>query len=139
MKQLFFMLVALLILTACTISPSKIEFGTDVCNYCDMTIVDRTHAAQVVTNKGKVYKYDAIECLINDIAEKEENSFAYLLVTDFSSPEKLVNATKVTYLISEEIKSPMGANLSAFPNKDKAISFKGKLFNWEEIKQKIRN
>ena len=77
--------------------------------------------------------------LINDIAEKEENSFAYLLVTDFSSPEKLVNATKVTYLISEEIKSPMGANLSAFPNKDKAISFKGKLFNWEEIKQKIRN
>jgi len=104
-----------------------------------MTIVDKTHAAEVVTKKGKVFKYDAIECLINDIAEKEENSFAYLLVTDFASPEKLVNATEVIYLISEEIRSPMGENLSAFTNKEKASSFKGKLFNWETIKEQIRN
>ena len=139
MKQLFLVLAIILIVTGCTVSPSKIEFGKDVCSFCDMTIVDKTHAAEVVTKKGKAYKYDAIECLINDIKEKEESSFAFLLVTDFASPEKLVNATEVNYLISEEIKSPMGANLSAFANKENAIPFKGKLFNWEEIKQKIRN
>ena len=29
-----------------------------------MTIVDRQHAAEAVTSKGKVFKFDAIECMV---------------------------------------------------------------------------
>lgn len=139
MKRIFFFICMITFCSSCTVSPKAIEYGKDACSYCDMTIVDKTHAAQVVTNKGKSYKYDAIECLINEIAEKEEKNYAYILVTDFATPEKLIDAKKATYLVSEEIKSPMGANLSAFTNKDKAVIFKGKLFDWNSIKERIRN
>jgi copper chaperone NosL len=30
-----------------------------------MTIVDKVHAAEIVTKKGKVCKFDATECMIN--------------------------------------------------------------------------
>lgn len=139
MKQVFFFLGMITICISCTVSPKKMEYGKDACSYCDMTIVDKTHAGQVVTNKGKSYKYDAVECLINDLSGKEESSFAYILVTDFSTPEKLIPATTATYLVSKEIKSPMGENLSAFAENDKATVFIGEVFNWETIKERIRN
>ena len=59
------------------------------------------------------------------------------LVTDYVSPKKLIDAKTATYLISEEIQSPMGANLSAFEFKEIAAKFakndKDKIFNWAEI------
>jgi copper chaperone NosL len=102
-----------------------------------MTIVDKTHAAEFVTKKGRAYKFDAIECLINDLKDKREEEMAYILVTDFLNPTVLINATEATYLISEEIKSPMGANLSAFKTKA-AITYIGKTYNWQQIKERIR-
>ena len=44
-----------------------------------------------------------------------------------------------TFLVSKEIKSPMGENLSAFGEKDKASVFIGETFNWETSKERIRN
>jgi len=102
-----------------------------------MAIVDKTHAAQFVTKKGRAYKFDAIECLINDLKEKDENELAFVLVTDFLNPAKLINAREATYLISQEVKSPMGANLSAFTSKEK-INYKGEIYNWIHIKKQIR-
>ncbi len=139
MKQVFSFLCVIITCISCTVSPTKIEYGKDACSYCDMTIVDKTHAGEVVTKKGKSYKYDAIECLINDLSDKEESSYAYILVTDFSTPEKLIPATMATYLVSREIKSPMGANLSAFSEIEKTRVFIGQTFNWEKIKERIRN
>ncbi len=58
-------LILLLIVTNCSVSPKAIDYGNDGCHFCKMTIVDKLHAAEVVTNKGKVYKFDATECMIN--------------------------------------------------------------------------
>ncbi|MCB0620489.1 MAG: hypothetical protein KDC41_17650, partial [Saprospiraceae bacterium] len=48
---------------ACRPAPQPIEYGSDLCDYCKMTIVDRQHAAEAVTGKGRAYRFDAIECL----------------------------------------------------------------------------
>ena len=50
---------------ACTTEPRPINYGEDVCYYCKMNIVDRQHAAEAVTHKGRVYTFDAIECMMN--------------------------------------------------------------------------
>lgn len=106
-----------------------------------MTIVDNQHAAEAVTSKGKVYKYDAIECLINDLKQKNEIDFSLLFVNDYSAPGALIDAKTATFLISKEIKSPMGAFLSAFEKHEEAQKVmnehKGDLFNWEEIQKEI--
>lgn len=122
---------------SCSVAPVKIEYGKDVCSFCDMTIVDKTHAAEFVTKKGRAYKFDAVECLINDLKTKKESDLAFILVTDYLKLGELVNAKTATYLVSEKIKSPMGANLSAFKTKAE-IYYKGKTFNWQQIKEHIR-
>lgn len=134
MKLIFVFSICLLLLTGCSVEPQKIEYGKDACSFCKMTIVETKFATEIVTNKGRATKYDAIECMLNDIKVKEEKSLAFILVTDYLTPKKLINATEATYLISKKIKSPMGANLSAYSTK-KNTQIKGdKLFNWESLK-----
>ncbi|MDH5597826.1 MAG: nitrous oxide reductase accessory protein NosL, partial [Cyclobacteriaceae bacterium] len=100
-------------------------------------IVDARHAAQLVTDKGKQFKYDAIECMVLDMKGKGDVSVGLLAVGDYSNPGELIDAYKATFLISEGIPSPMGANLSAFLNKDSAENLHsqhgGNLYNWKEI------
>ena len=122
----------LILVSSCTISPQKIEYGKDMCSFCDMAIVEKTHAAQYVTKKGRAYKFDAIECLINGIKNKPIDEFSFLLVIDYLNPGELIDANVAIYLISEEIKSPMGENLTAFSDKN-SITQKGKQYNWKEI------
>lgn len=126
-------------LTACTVEQSPINYGKEACNFCKMTIVDKQHAAEIVTKKGKVFKYDAIECMMREIMDRDENNIALFLITDYLSPGKLVDATTATYLISENLPSPMGANLNGFESKSKAEETNkergGTLYSWAELKQ----
>jgi len=137
MKNIVALFLVAHLFISCAIEPAKIDYGNDACHYCKMTIVEETHAAQLVTKKGKPYKYDAIECLLNDFENREEKDIALFLVTDYVTPKKLIDAKTATYLISEEIQSPMGANLSAFEFKEIATKYakndKDKIFNWAEI------
>lgn len=141
-KVLFTALMSVLwLLVSCKVEPQKINFGSDACHFCKMTIVDQQHAAQYVTDKGKQFKFDAIECMVNKLAEKKSDNIALLLVADYNSPGQMAPATSAIYLISPEIKSPMGANLSAFATEQNAISVKadaeGKLYSWQELLKKF--
>ncbi|GLU45211.1 hypothetical protein Musp01_28350 [Muricauda sp. NBRC 101325] len=104
-----------------------------------MTIVDKQHAAQLVTKKGKVFNFDAAECMMNQLKEWDESTMELFLVNDFDRPGELVDAQKATYLISENIPSPMGAFLSAFSEKEAAQytleGNGGELLTWTELKK----
>ena len=125
-----------LFLSACQVKPRPVDYGTDGCHYCRMTIVDRQHAAQLVTEKGKAYKFDSVECMLNYMKDGDE-PIALYLVADYGNPGVLTDATTATYLISENIPSPMGANLSAFGSEDEAGAARdtrgGDLYRWEEL------
>jgi len=127
------------VLSSCSISPQPINYGKDGCSFCKMTIVDKQHAAEIVTDKGKSFKFDAVECMLNYNQENTENPVSLFLINDFSGSGELIDATKATYLISEEIPSPMGAFLSGFESQQKAQDIQqengGKLFNWNELNE----
>jgi len=111
----------LLFLVSCKVEPKKINYGQDHCAFCDMTVVDKMHACEYVTKKGKSYPFDAIECMTQKInQENNESELAFILVSDYQNLGKLIDAENATYLITEKIKSPMGANLSAFSSLEKA-------------------
>ena len=139
----FIGVVILLLTISCKVEPQAIEYGKDQCNFCKMNVVDKTHSAQYVTKKGKQFKFDAIECMINDLNEKEEGDIALLLVANYGNPGEMIDATSAIYLISKEIKSPMGANLSAFFLKNKAEELQqkhgGETYDWDTLKQKFSN
>lgn len=135
--------VCLLVLVySCEVKPELISYGTDSCHFCKMTIVDQQHAAQYVTLKGKQFKFDAVECMLNDLSENGMNKLGLLLVSDYSRPGEMTDATQAIYLISPQIKSPMGANLSSFGTGLEAEqtkeSHEGDLYTWEEMLSKYQ-
>ena len=143
MKQFIFLAIISLLLTSCNVSPQPINYGSDACHYCEMTIVDKQHASQLVTSKGKAYKYDAIECMVHSLQDKFENTeMAYYLVADFRQPGEFIDARKASFLVSERLQSPMGANLSAFLNEEAGKKaqeeFTGDTYSWEEIKNHLK-
>jgi copper chaperone NosL len=145
MKRIFFNpitgIVILLITISCKVEPQAIEYGKDQCGFCSMNIVDKTHASQYVTTKGKQFKFDSIECMLNDLNKKNKEKIAVILVANFGNPGDMIIAKTASYLISEEIKSPMGANLSAFQSLVKAEELKqvnsGDIYNWTTLKEKF--
>ena len=133
----------LLILFSCNVSPKDIEYGSDGCHFCKMTIVDKVHAAEIVTKKGKVYKFDATECMVNFMDDFDTNEIELYLSNNYTEAEALIDATQATFLISENIPSPMGAFLSAFKNKadaKKMLADKGgELYTWNELLVHLNN
>lgn len=139
----FSIFTLLLLFFSCNVSPEPINYGSDGCHYCSMTIVDKTHAAEVVTNKGKAYKFDATECMIHFMDEFETSEIELYLSNNYTEPETLIDATKATFLISENIPSPMGAFLTAFKNKADAEKFQadkgGELYTWKTLLDKFKS
>ncbi|CAH8281309.1 copper chaperone NosL [Mariniflexile fucanivorans] len=134
----YFLIMALpLFLISCNVSPKAINYGNDGCHFCKMTIVDKVHAAEIVTKKGKVYMFDASECMVHFMDEFDANEVELYLSNDYNEPEALIDATKATFLISKNIPSPMGAFLSAFKTKAEAEKVQaekgGTLYTWDEL------
>ena len=132
-----FSLLIFFILTSCDIKPQPINFGEDACHFCKMTIVDKQHAAQIVTKKGKAYKFDAVECMLNHLEDIDTTEIELFLVTDYLDPGFLIDATSSHYIISENIPSPMGEFLSSVKSKDAVLQLKknkgGSVYTWDEI------
>ncbi len=119
-KALVILLLPLaLSLYACSDRPEAIGFGKDECASCKMMISDQRFGAEIVTKKSKVYKFDAIECMVGFVLDKkiDESDIATEWVIDYSQPTTLIPARKAWYLHSENLPSPMGMDLSAYSSK----------------------
>lgn len=127
------------LLLSCTPAAEPIAYGEDMCSHCKMAIVDAHFAAEVVTQKGKVYKFDAIECMMDFLAIKQSDKMALVLVHDYENPKDWQAATRCNYLISKELPSPMGAGLSAWTSKGSAAAMQtlkgGSLLDWGSLQQ----
>ncbi len=121
--------------------PEPIRLGEDVCEYCKMVIADERFAAEVITKRGKVYKFDAIECMVGYFNEKEEHiKKAY--VVNFLNPKEFLEAESAFYVRSPDIRSPMGMNLSAYKSQEEARAMlkdkQGEVLDWKELRELIR-
>ena len=139
MKRTWQLLSICIIMLSCEVKPQEISYGHDACHFCQMTIVDSQHSAQLVTTKGKAFKYDAIECMLNDLQHWEQAPVELYLVADYAQPRLLIDATKAHYLISDAIPSPMGAFLSAFEKvKDREQTLTkhgGEAHDWQSLRK----
>jgi len=141
----YILIFLILFTTACKVSERPIEYGTDECAYCKMTIMDQRYGAELVTEKGKVYTFDAAECLIDFLQHNDVHSgdAGLLFITPYTEPNTLYDARLATYLVSEKMPSPMGAYLTAFSDQNTAKEYQaekgGILYNWEELYMDYKN
>ncbi|WP_324719004.1 nitrous oxide reductase accessory protein NosL [Salinimicrobium sp. HB62] len=111
MKNLLYLLMTF-ILISCSTETKPIAYGTDACDFCEMTIVSKAYSAQAVSEKGKQFKYDAIECMVNDLHDHPA-VMEIQQVADFSNPGSMMKVEEALFIINDSINSPMGANLAA--------------------------
>ena len=130
----------ILVLMGCSSPKQKpIQLNKDNCYLCKMLITDPRFGAELVTKKGKVYIFDSIECLLNNVNKKDlDDSYIYqLLVTDFNQPHSLIDVKMAIYLLSPHLKSPMGFNVAAFQSSEFPTRYVrskgGDIFDWKKV------
>lgn len=135
----------LLFLSGCKVEPKPIAYGAANCTHCNMTVADNRYGAELVNDKGKAFFFDSSECLMayaNEQPEQTEKA-AFLLVTDFTKPNELVDARKAIFLQTKAIPSPMGMYLTAVGDKAAATKMQqehgGRLLTWNEAVTAVKN
>ncbi|HLR51122.1 MAG TPA: nitrous oxide reductase accessory protein NosL [Candidatus Sphingobacterium stercoripullorum] len=126
-------------LMSCSSGPRPIHFGTDNCDLCVMTIVDERFGAELLTKKGKAYKFDDLHCLKEYINQGnvKEADIGELFVIDYANPTELIKLSEAFILQGGEIQSPMASQTAAFFQADSLEHYKN-YFNaeivlWENI------
>ncbi len=140
MKKIIFVLsFFIMLLTSCSNQPEPISYGEDECEFCKMMVMDKRYGAELVTDKGKIYKFDSIECMVGYIDNKklDKNNYSSVWVGNYVNPGNLIDASKAIYLKNDELRSPMGLNVLAVENQDQFdLIFKeysGKQLGWDNL------
>lgn len=135
------LIISSLILSSCKSSPSPIVLGKDNCSFCKMPISDARYGAELITSKGKIYKFDDAHCLsafITESGKATNNSKIYFV--NFSDDHSLLEAGKSLYLKSESLRTPMNGNIAAFQSEDSLLiaqqKFGGTVMHWNELNLK---
>jgi copper chaperone NosL len=115
-------IAAVLFITACTPKAEKIAIGKDNCSECKMTIMDPKFGGELVTKKGKVYKFDDTHCMAAFLERRgiELSDIHKTLFVNYSNPQEFVEVKSAEFVVSSQFKSPMGGNAAAFKNKTEA-------------------
>lgn len=134
------MLVVSVLLLSCSREPEPIAYGKDSCEHCKMTMMDNKFGAEIVTSKGKIIKFDAVECMVDFLKEDTKGIGTpddLLLTVNMAMPGTLIDARSATYLNDKAFKSPMGADLASFSSKQLAENnlqnADGRILSWDEL------
>lgn len=129
-------LFVLFSMMSCSTGPQPIKVGVDACSFCKMSIADSRYGGEIVTKKGKVFKFDDMHCLLefhkSNTIDKKDIKDIYLVA--FNKPHDFIEAPKAFLYKSDELRSPMGGNTASFTNEgeleDAAQKFKGEKVSW---------
>ena len=128
-------------LSGCSTEAQPIRIGQDNCDFCKMTISDNRFGAELVTKKGKVFKFDDTHCLVSFLqtAKTEEQQRGEIYCTNFIAPHNLINVKQAFFLQSPSLKSPMNGNIASFSNQDSLHNmlpkYYGNTISWEDMQK----
>jgi len=133
-----------ILISSCSAKPEPFKFGKDACYFCKMGIVDSHFGGEVITKKGKVYKFDDLVCMVRFLKDEGvmEKEIAKKVIINFEKENDFLDVSKATFWASPELRSPMGSNTAAFSSRQSAEKAKagkeGPLLNWDEVYNKIK-
>lgn len=142
-SKLLFAVPLILLFSSCQKHPEAINYYNEDCANCQMTISDNRFGAELITKKGKILKFDSIECLVSYYYNFHNNDVESLWVTDFNNPPNMIKTTEAFFLKSDKIQSPMGLNISAFSKKEDLTNIKSKYggqeYKWDDLIELVKN
>lgn len=134
----------LLTIISCTTEPQPLVAGKDECYYCKMRIADTKFGAEIITAKGKLYKFDDIKCMIDFMNSEllSDEKIKNLYAVNYINSQVLLNVNEATFLKSSNLRSPMNSGIAAFGSLTESESFTndfpGEILTWQQLQQKLK-
>lgn len=136
-----FILLSISTFSACSSGPEPIRYGQDECTHCKMTLTDKRFGAEIVTKKGKVFKFDDLNCLVSYLQSGAvpTDQVAQVVTVDFKNSNAFIDVEQAFFLQNEAIKSPMRGDVASFSGKNDLDAVKtevggGQELTWEAVK-----
>ena len=83
-----------------------------------MGVVDPKFGGEVITKKGKVYKFDDVICMGRFYKSRWRDQGSMILkrklVINAEKENDFLDVSKTIFWVSPELRSPMGSNAAAF-------------------------
>ena len=129
----------MLALVSCSTDPNPIKIGTDGCSFCKMTISDPRFGGELITKKGKVYKFDDMHCLqsFHQSGTVAKQDISSIWLVDYDKKGGLISEKQALLYKSAALRSPMGANVAAFSSPENLAKYsdiyKGEVISWQQL------
>ncbi|MEO8770930.1 MAG: nitrous oxide reductase accessory protein NosL [Ferruginibacter sp.] len=127
------------LLSSCQTGPEPIKTGSDNCSFCKMTIADAKYGAELITKKGKAYKFDDLHCIKSFLKTDniKETGIQDIYLVDFAGSHSLIKKTESFLLQSDDIHAPMNGKVISFQNKDSMQAIASKIkaieLTWDQF------
>lgn len=125
--------------SGCQSGPQPLTIGKDGCHFCKMTIMTAQYGGEVVTKKGKLFKFDDMHCLKGFLksGELKDADIAQILTTDFETVGAFIDVQKAAFVKGGSLHSPMNSNAAGFASQQAATNANkqlgGQLVSWSEL------
>jgi len=132
-----------LFFASCSAKPEPFNYGKDICYNCKMGIIDPKFGAEIVTKKGKLYKFDDIGCMVRLLKSGsiEQKDIAQTVVINYEKQNDFLDVKKASFAASNILRSPMNFNIAAFASEEVATKFlsgkNGNEMTWDELYKRI--
>ena len=137
MKIVSYFLLLTLIISCSKKGAEPIKLNTDGCEFCKMKIADGKFGAEVITTKGRIYKFDDMHCMVNYHKENPNPKIQSFYIHDFNQNNTLIAAETAFYVKGGDINSPMHGNTIAVQTNEEAEQMAKKYnaspISWAEI------
>lgn len=133
----------LIFFSSCSAEAEPFAYGKDVCEDCKMTIMEPRFGAEIITNKGRIFKFDDVHCVANYIQKDKikQKDIKQTLFIDYNKENTFVDGSSAFFVTSSKLKSPMNSNSAAFATKEeagkKAAETGGKVSDWKALQQAL--
>lgn len=134
--------LSLLLISCSQTGISPIKLHKDNCNFCKMTIADGRFAAELITDKGRVYKFDDVSCMMRYATQNKKHNYRQKFVNDYNADNVLIDAGTAFFIYSEKVRSPMRGDIAGFATKESAEKYakewNAEIFEWEKLSSKVK-
>lgn len=122
-------------------TPPEIIYGETVCAKCNMIISDERFAAgyayEVAAGRYESLAFDDVGDMLEYAAEHPEHAIKTWYVHDYADRSWLDAAT-ATYVVSQDVQSPMGSGIAAFADaaaaNELAQRVNGQVYDWPGLR-----
>ena len=137
MKNALYILILGFFFSCESKGPEPIVLNSDDCSSCRMQIADGKFGSEIITTKGRVYKFDDVFCLKKYLKDNPTTEVKNYYINDYSQGNELIDATTAFYSKGGSINSPMQGNVIATKSIEDATKFASEFQStsttWSEI------